>query len=974
MPERETGAPPDTEFVHALLQLPSQEAQLAYLQTAGRLTPDGLGQLLDVAMNLARSDPGLARRLTTVCQAAAELTNETGFVAPGIIPRALYIRAQTHALKGELTTALDLIQAARDGYDALGESLSALRTNVGLMHVLNELGRHQEAIQTGHTVLTRLSAAPTEMADDDRLITALVHHNLGVCYRLMGRYEEALTAYDMAQSAYTAVGLTERLGDIYNNRGLILLHLGRVSEALAAFERGARVLQEAGHTLLYAQALINIGEAHLLLGHYTRSLEALAQAGELLQTRDALAEAYVLRLQQADVYLALNLYPEALAAYREADQQCQAAGMTHYRARALWGVGTALTALAQHEEAEQALVTAADLFQAAGNIPLLSGVMLEQAALTAARGEPDAALTLAQRALDLVAGQEWPVQQLYAHLRLADWRMPDTAAAEAHLLQAQQLSDQLDLPYLRYRLLQRLGHVRQRQGRYEEAEFWLASAVEEIERLRGAVAQEAMRISFVHDKTAAYDNLLQLYLDHGDRVAAAFAVAERARSRALVDLLTGVAAPLPALPNDPILAGRLQVLQADLNAIYNTFLDHKPEQEAAGETGTVAWTALRARARAIEDEINRLRLETASMTMHEDPLTAAWSLDAIQARLPPEQPLIAYYTLGEEIIAFVSQAGAVQVVRRLSSLSAVQEMLRRLAVQWERFRAGADFVQRHMARLEQSTQRILADLHAALFAPLRPLLTAAPGDKPTPLAIVPHGLLHHVPFHALFDGERYVLEQFEVAYAPSATVLALAQLRQRSTSTDALVMGVPDAFITAVTAEAQAVARQLTKPGWSAARLCLGEAATLAAFQAYAPGAGVLHLACHGLFRADNPLFSALKLHDGWLKAADVVSLDLAGALVTLSACESGRSQALAGDEVTGLTRAFLAVGAATVVVSLWLAPDETTVELMQAWYQQRQSEPDQSWTAALRKAQLALKIRYPHPYYWAPFILVGRR
>jgi CHAT domain-containing protein len=126
------------------------------------------------------------------------------------------------------------------------------------------------------------------------------------------------------------------------------------------------------------------------------------------------------------------------------------------------------------------------------------------------------------------------------------------------------------------------------------------------------------------------------------------------------------------------------------------------------------------------------------------------------------------------------------------------------------------------------------------------------------------------------------------------------------------------------------------------------------------------------MFRGDNPMFSSLKLHDGWLTAADVLQLDLGGTLVTLSACESARNQVLAGDELIGLTRGFLGAGAATLVASLWLVQDETTSWMMERWYARLGDGVGRA--AALRDAQLALKERRPHPYYWAPFVLIGQR
>ena len=224
-----------------------------------------------------------------------------------------------------------------------------------------------------------------------------------------------------------------------------------------------------------------------------------------------------------------------------------------------------------------------------------------------------------------------------------------------------------------------------------------------------------------------------------------------------------------------------------------------------------------------------------------------------------------------------------------------------------------------------------------------------------------------VPFHALFDGEQYLIERFEFSYAPSATVYALCQDREARGRNGAAVFGVDDPLIPAAMVEARAVAEHL--PG---SEMHLGKDATISILRDRASEHRALHLACHGLFRSDNPIFSALKLHDGWLTAADAMSLDLSGALVTLSACESGRSEVIEGDEVLGLTRAFLGAGAATLVVSLWLVQDETTAGLMSGWYERLRDGEGRA--AALRAAQLELKERYPHPYYWAPFVLIGKR
>ena len=948
-------SPVTAEWIDALLQVPALGEQLVLLRSAHLLHGDGLSQVLDHAMQRARSDPAQARQLAAMCAEAAEEAN-----APIIVPRSMYLRAQTHAINGEFSTALELIQSAVAGYEAMGERMEALRTNIGRMHVLNELGRHAEALDSGQVVLDALEgmAEPTPQA---QMLLALAHQNRGVCFETIGRYEDALESYDRAESYFTELKMTDRVGDVNNNRGIVLVHLGRVVEALEAFEAAARIWAADGLTLLQAQALSNIGEAHLVLGNYMRSLNAFEQARRLFDPLEAIADKRILLRKTADAYLALNLYPEALTAYREVNALLKEAGMADHQARASWGMGATLLAQSQFDEAGSVLGESAALFAAASNTPMLCSVMLEQAALYDARGERELALDTAQKALALVEGEAWPVQRLYASMRVADLLLPDTASAEPYLLNARHLAEALKLPAVDYRLNSRLGHLRRLQGRDREAQTHLNLALSEIEQLRGHLAQEALLTSFLRDKTAAYEDLIELHLARGDAesLQQAFSVAERAKSRTLVDLMTGVVTPQLIISADPDLAAKLGSLQADLSAAYNKVL------EAEGES---ALMESRGQAARLEQEISQLRLQAAHSASVSDPdeFAQPLSFEAVQAQLPPDLLLVSYHIVGEQILAFVHSQGELRVAPNLTQVSIVQDLLRHLNTQWDRFRAGPDFAQRHMAVLEKSVQRVLASLYTELIAPLGNWLT--PGAS---LAIVPHGVLHRVPFHALFDGQNYLLDRCEISYAPSATVLVLCQQRSSDAPAQALIVGVADALIPAASDEVQSVAREVAAGGIETEVLA-DERATSAAVQTMAPNCDILHLACHGLFRADNPMFSSVKLHDGWLTAADVMPLQLKDSLVTLSACESGRGTVLQGDEVIGLPRAFLGAGAAAVVVSLWLVQDETTVTLMTDWYRQLRSGMGRA--AALRSAQRALRKTYPHPYYWAPFVLIGGR
>ncbi|MCG8351547.1 MAG: CHAT domain-containing protein [Chloroflexales bacterium] len=958
----------DTRLVEHLLTLPTLDQQAAELAAAHLLNGRGLHALLDMAAQLVRGDPGKGRQLAVLCADLAERAT-----APSAVPRAAYIRAQAHAINAEFETAITLIETAREGYSAMGETLEALRTNAGLMHVLKELGRYQEALAVGQTVFHDLAlsvgSADQPALESVSLLTAMVHQNRGACYEQIGLYDESLAAYACAEENYRFLQMPERLGEISNNRGVVLLGLGRSSEALAAFEHAAAIFATTGLTLLHAEALLNSGNAHLLLGQYTCSLAAFEQARCLLAPLDALTDKHILLLDTAAAYLALNLYPEALAAYREVEQLLRNADMPHDRARALWGMGAALHTLAHFQDAEHALTEAAELFAQTGNLPLHASVLLEQAALFTARGARQAALETAQQALALVADNEWPVQLVYAHMRLADVLLPNVDAAEAHLRAAQWLAQTLAIPHLRYRLNQRIGHIRMLQGRDQEAQALLLAAIDEIEQWRGAMAHETLRVSFLHDKTAAYEDLVRLFLSRDDTasIEQAFTIVERAKSRALVEMLISGTRAAPATPANGGLLTQLQSLQADLHAVYDELLG-----SAILQRHKVHVAELHARAVELEQEIRRLHLQITATATSPDLAMLALPFATLQDQSPATGALLAYYSVGAEIVAFICTRDAIKAVGPFSTLAQIQTLLQRLEIQWGRFRAGKTFVTEHTALLEQSAQQVLSALYAELAAPLMPFLDemispAHNGGGSSPqLVIVPHGPLHRVPFHALFDGQNYLIERFEVMYTPSVTLLALCRQRSPRHTGRALVLGVPDPSIPAVAEEVHTVAQQL-----DGAVVYLDEQATLAALRAEAPHCDIIHLACHGLFRSDNPSFSALKLHDGWLTAADALSLDLSGALVMLSACESGRSQVLGGDEIVGLTRALLGAGATTLMVSLWLAQDDTTAALAVHIYTQlrRGAKP----AAALRAAQLAIKAHAPHPYYWAPFILVGK-
>jgi CHAT domain-containing protein len=180
-----------------------------------------------------------------------------------------------------------------------------------------------------------------------------------------------------------------------------------------------------------------------------------------------------------------------------------------------------------------------------------------------------------------------------------------------------------------------------------------------------------------------------------------------------------------------------------------------------------------------------------------------------------------------------------------------------------------------------------------------------------------------------------------------------------------LIIGLADETIPFAQNEAESISYLFED-----ARLYLGEQATIENMSAHLSHSGLLHLSTHATFRADNPMFSALKLADGWLSVTDLYHVSNMPPLVTLSACETGRYQVATGDELMGLSRGLLASGARSIVVSLWMVEDKVTASLMTKFYTAMQK--GETIHNALRSAQLAVKAENPHPYYWSAFIMIG--
>ena len=284
----------------------------------------------------------------------------------------------------------------------------------------------------------------------------------------------------------------------------------------------------------------------------------------------------------------------------------------------------------------------------------------------------------------------------------------------------------------------------------------------------------------------------------------------------------------------------------------------------------------------------------------------------------------------------------------------------RLRFHLEKFMLGAEYLRSHSEQIFEATKHYLIELHRNLFAPIAGRIRTAH------ITIVPHGCLHLLPFHAFTDGTQYIMDNFEVSFAPSASVLKYCLEKSDIEDAGPCVIGVSDEMTPFVEQEVLNLSSMF--PGCS---VLLNNAATRIAFAEVARRASFLHIATHGVFRQDNPMFSGFKLADGWVTVLDLFPMTCHTNLVTLSGCTSGMSLVTGSDDQLGLMRGFLYAGARSLMLSLWNIDDGCTAELMSRFYNAWRGGVSKS--KALNIAMKAIREEYPNPFYWAPFLLVGK-
>lgn len=976
------------ELLTQLADLPSEQA-LATLAASGILTPSAAAQAAQLLLASAVTYPVQAQRWVPVIDAMLAATGS----GPETVADVTYARSRLAAEQGDLVAAETLLQQARGLWQQAGNDISLARSGLGLTQLLAMQGRFAEAEVT---IRASVDALSTIQSDEALLIEMDARQNLATLLSYQERFLEAAEINSDLRQRYLAMlaaaahpseaaDLQMRVALVERDLALAQTYLDRPEAAETLLEGAVERLSLPEVRVDRGQTRTNLGHLYVRTGRYARAVSELDAATiDLLGTMDVESvpdlwpAADVLFLEQASTYLALNLLPEAEGALRRAQETLRAAQQTYELGQVMYLVGILEWQRNNVTGARAAFAEAEAIFSQLDNAYWLHRVRLAQAALALRSGDLEDAT---QRIDGLLAeqaatGQQSPAgdqvvlawdQATTCELHLVDARLGlalsnlDRAQravdAAANALGLASPEEGTALPHLHLQVLHAAGQIARAQGRLDDARRQFVRALEIVEAQRGLLPIEELRTSFLTDKTGIYVDLVLSLLDLPEADAAtisdAFDVVERSRSRALLErLLTSVDDIQATSDLAPDVRELVTETRRRLYWLYNQLLG-----EEGGSRGTAP--AITEEIRAREATLQRLEWQRTQWLQQAHPVTLA----DLQDSLSPGQTALVYFVAGAEVMAFIVSPTDAQIVRNLATVSALEDAQAQLRFQLGRVEIGTAYQERHHARLLEGTRNALRRHYELLIAPLQQYLRV---QAPERLLIIPYGSLHLAPFHAFWDGASYLLDSYEISYASSASLAVQGRAKNKERVCSLAGVALRDKAIPQAETEVRSAARHFEQ-----SQLYLDEQAGLAGLWEAAQAGDVLHIATHGVFRPDNPFFSALKLADGWVDVRTIYRLPLDARMVVLSACESGAVEVQGSDEAIGLVRGFLGAGAETLLVSLWNVHDASAAILMDAFYGQLTGQGMRP-AAALRAVQSEAARGNRHPYYWAPYVVMG--
>ena len=947
-------SPTDTDQVFEDLLALADDQRREYLRSNQQLLDRSLGErLLAEALRQLEVDLQQAGKLaSTALSLAEELDNDY------LRGRSQRMLANVSNNQGHQRAAAQLYESALTSFQRIGDEREDAITRSSAILNLIYFGEYQRAFEWAE------SARNTFEKLGDRLRLARLDLNLANILFRQDQWEEAAERYENAYLEFRRLGNPTDVAISLANMAVCHSSLNNFRQALVIYDRARSFCEKNTLPVMVSEIDYNIAYLHYLRGEYTKAMELYQntrKSSENIGNRFIMA---LCDLDQSEIFLELNLIAEAAKLAQRAFDTFEELGTQYERAKALAFLAIAVSRTGKNFLALELLGGARDLFVREDNQIWQAMIDLYQSLVLYRAGRPLEAARFAKSALEEFSTSPFPARAAMCEILLARLHYENGAyeLARKFCNDAVRRLKKIDTSGLRHQAYFVLGQIEEAAGDLESAYRAYRRSQSTLEQLRSHLQVEELKIGFLEDRLSVYERLVWLTLRRGaatEEKEAIFTYIERAKSRSLADLMGFRAHALPptsAARSDQ--AEQIRKLREELNWYYRQIDLQEMRRDDRGREGI---TQLLQVSRQQEDHLIRSLRQLQTKDQEYGSLQAAATIDLqdICSVLPEDTALIEYYfTRG--LIYCCILSGKTLEITAVSVVSRVKEIHRQLQFQLSKCRLGQDYVAEFGPLIHEATKAQLHFLYNELVAPVNHLL-----DKKN-LIVVPHGFLHYVPFHALFDGCRFLLDRFTISYAPSASVYYLCQVKKTKPRNEVLVMGVFDDEMHHLRSEVHAVADI-----FSSSRLFTGEQASEQVLKRYGNESSILYLATHKFHRRDNPMFSSIQLGTSELFVFNLYNLKIQADIVVLSGCGSNLNGIESPEELVAMTRGVLYAGAQSALVTLWDAQDQSATLFMRSFF--REVKKGSSRASALQEAMIEVRTRYPHPYHWAPYVLVGK-
>lgn len=807
-----------------------------------------------------------------------------------------------------------------------------------------DVGDRQKAITT-YKLALRFWAA-----HEDAGQVAATAEILGTIYLMEGNRGPALEHLELARRSWGEQKNVKREAAVIQSLAILSRDSGDYAEAAFYYDRALSMLQEAKLRPQEVEALNLIGVFYRSLGDPQRALPYHRQALRICaDIKDPKAEADT-NMHVAQTFRSMGDHLSARGPLQAALNSFKLLDNKDGVASALFYLGIVYEAAGEYQQALDFLQQSLSLARAAKDYAQASYVLRQIGGIYIRLGAREKALeNLAEQVslVEFVTEPRAKASMLFLlginHSLLRNDR--ETIKYYGQALEIYRVTGDKERIS---EALAGMGAAYEFLGDFPQALKLYRESISAREELRTAARLEEAQAGIAGQNASTYQYAARLLMQLG-QPEQAFELSERVRARNLLEQL-GNARIDPRRGADPQLMQREQSLRAELNALEQQSAGAQPAPHTPEPPARAAQRldALRGQYEAVLSQLVVSNPEYVSMRKV-DPLTLA----EVQKLLDKETTLVSYLVTIDKTQVFVITRDSFRAVTLPVGEQSLYETI-------NTFRGFAENQTPHPPASRK--------LYGWLVEPLRPYL------KTRLVGIIPHGVLHYLPFAALTDGRHYFGDEHTLFYLPSASVRPFLRRDRKPGGQTLLSMSQGRAEGAAVLTYADQMASEAAKIFGTTA--LTGRAATETALRERAGDSGIIILAAHGRLNTTNPLFSRILLapdkeHDGLLEVHEVYRLDLKQAgLVVLSACQTQLGRRSQGDDIVGLNRAFLYAGAPTVVASLWSVNEQSTSELMVTFLKNLKSGMGKA--EALRAAQAQTRAKYPNPYYWAAFVLTG--